>query len=378
MREVVPIGLGREARKTYNLSDVGILPSRPTRSSKEVDLSWSIDAYQFQLPLIAHPTDALVDPAFAIAMHQQGGLAVLNAEGIVGRHEDYQAAIAQVLEPLISEETQWSQRDAQAIAVLQKLHAAPINNDLLASRIREIRDSGATVAVRASPQRARELAPVVIAAGAEILFIQGTHISAEHKECTGEALNLKDFIGTLDVPVVAGGVSDYATALHLMRAGAAGVIVGNHGTTDPVLGIEVGLATAIADVAAARRDYLDETGGRYVHVIADSDTYSSGDVAKAVACGADAVMLGPALSASVEAPASGFFWLSVAAHPTLPRGTVAENFITATRKPLERIIHGPSTDSFGFENFAGGLRRSMAKAGYADLKSFQKVDLTIV
>lgn len=378
MREYVSIGIGREARKTYDLFNVGILPSRRTRSSKEVDLSWNLDAYHFTVPLLAHPTDALVDPAFAIEMHKQGGLAVLNAEGVLGRHPDYKAAIEQIKEPLVAEKDEWQGRGHAAIAKLQELHTTPIDYDLLTERIAEVRDAGATVAVRVSPQRARELAPVVVKAGAEILFIQGTHTSAEHMEATGEALNLKEFIGTLEVPVVAGGVSDYATAIHLMRAGAAGVIVGENDTTSEfVLGIEVGMATAIADVAAARRDYMDESGGRYVHVIADAVVDQSGKIARAIACGADAVMLSSCLAHAEEAAADGFYWQSVAAHPELPRAFVEANY-GRRPMPLAKLLHGPSTDPFGTENLAGALRRAIAKAGFTDVKSFQKVDLTIV
>ncbi|AKK04914.1 IMP dehydrogenase family protein [Corynebacterium mustelae] len=381
MRDYVEIGIGREARKTYSLNDLTVLPTRRTRSSKDVDTSWNIDAYSFQIPIISHPTDALGSPEFVIEMDRQGGMGVLNAEGILARHEDFDAAVGQVIAACQDEFGGFDFASPRAIAKLQELHAAPLNEELLAQRIAQVRESGATVAVRISPQRARDLAPVVIKAGAELLFIQGTMISAEHVAQSGEPLDLKEFIGSLDVPVIVGGVSDYNTAMHLMRTGAVGIIVGSGTNTNgQALGIEPAMATAIADVAAARRDYLDETGGRYVHIIADGEIYSSGNMVTAIACGADAVILGSPLAGAQEAPGQGLYWPSTAAHPRFPRGLVEPAIgpvseDDATRPSLEKILHGPSTDAMGTQNFVGGLRRALAKCGYADLKSFQKVEL---
>ncbi|MGP6173882.1 GuaB3 family IMP dehydrogenase-related protein [Corynebacterium sp. A21] len=381
MRDYVEIGIGREARRTYSLEDISIVPSRRTRSSSDVDTTWNIDAYSFDIPVMSHPTDALASPEFVIEMGRQGGLAVINAEGLWGRHEDLDAAISRVTEAA-QNANPLELISTAATAVLQELHAAPVNDELLARRITEVRESGATVAVRVSPQRAREFAPKVIKAGAELLIIQGTMISAEHVASGGEPLNLKEFIGSLDVPVIAGGVADYTTALHLMRTGAAGVIVGGGTNTNAfALGIETHMATAIADVAAARRDYLDETGGRYVHIIADGEIETSGDVAKAVACGADAVVLGEVLAPATEAAGQGFYWPSVAAHPRFPRGFVTEAptvlLDNEQRPTLATILNGPSTEPYGYQNIVGGLRRAMAKCGYTDLKSFQKVGLSV-
>ena len=371
MRDYVEIGAGRQARRTYRLDDIGIVPSRRTRSSKDVDTTWHIDAYTFDTPVMSHPSDALANPEFVMEMDRQGGLAVINAEGLWGRHADLEAGIKSVLDAL-------AEGESVATAKLQELHSAPIDEELLTQRIREVRDSGATTAVRVSPQHARELAPVVIAAGAELLVIQGSIISAEHVDKGGEPLNLKEFIGSLDVPVIAGGVADYTTALHLMRTGAAGVIVGSGATTNAMaLGIQVPMATAIADVAAARRDYLDETGGRYVHVIADGEIDGSGEIAKAIACGADAVMLGAPLSQAKEAAATGYFWPATAAHPRFPRGFVDYTDEAVAGSSLEVALHGPSTNPFGSQNLVGGLRRAMAKCGYTDLKSFQRVELSV-
>lgn len=373
MRDHVEIGIGREARRTYSLDDISVVSSRRTRSSKDVDTTWHIDAYKFDLPFMNHPSDALASPEFVIEMGKQGGLGVINAEGLWGRQADLEEAIAKVI-------AAYEEGDqAAATRTLQQLHAAPLDTELLSERIAQVRDSGEIVAVRVSPQNVREIAPIVIKAGADLLVIQGTLISAEHVNTGGEALNLKEFIGSLEVPVIAGGVNDYTTALHMMRTGAVGIIVGGGENTNSLaLGMEVSMATAIADVAAARRDYLDETGGRYVHIIADGGLENSGDVVKAIACGADAVVLGSPLARAQEAAGKGYFWPAVAAHPRYPRGVVTESVDLDEEAPtLEQILHGPSTMPWGLENFEGGLKRALAKCGYTDLKSFQKVNLHV-
>ena len=381
MREYAEIGIGREARRTFDLDQVSIVPQRRTRSSKDVDTTWNIDAYTFDTPFVSHPSDALATPEFIIEMGRQGGLGVINAEGLWGRHEDLEGALARI----------YSQPGDNS--TIQELHAAPLDDALLASRIAQVRESGVTVAVRVSPQNAREMAPKAIAAGAELLFIQGTLLSAEHVATGGEPLNLKEFIGSLEVPVIAGGVADYTTALHLMRTGAAGVIVGAGVTTNAeTVGIDTAMATAIADAAAARRDYLDETEGRYVHIIADAEFDNSGTIAKAFACGADSVALGPLLAQAREAGGRGWYWPATAGHPRFPRGyaqfagvdtDLDVDFLTAgdaapvAAPSLETVLHGPSSEPFGRTNLVGALRRALAKCGYTDLKSFQKVELAV-
>jgi IMP dehydrogenase len=380
MRDMVEIGMGRTARRTYELRDINIVPSRRTRSSQDVSTTWQLDAYRFEIPVVSHPTDALVSVEFAIEMGRQGGLGVLNGEGLIGRHADVEAKVLQVIEAAAKEPDDGS----AAIRLLQQLHAAPLDPELLGAAVSRIREAGVTTAVRVSPQNAQALTPALVAAGIDLLVIQGTIISAERvaqDHGVGEPLNLKTFISELDVPVVAGGVLDHRTALHLMRTGAAGVIVGYGSTegvttSDEVLGISVPMATAIADAAAARREYLDETGGRYVHVLADGDIHTSGDLAKAIACGADAVVLGTPLAVAEEALGGGWFWPSAAAHPSLPRGAMLE-VVEGERPSLQQVLTGPSDDPFGSLNLVGGLRRAMAKAGYCDLKEFQKVGLTV-
>jgi IMP dehydrogenase len=376
MRDMVEIGMGRTARRTYELGEINIVPSRRTRSSQDVTTAWQLDAYRFEIPIVAHPTDALVSPEFAIELGRRGGLAVLNGEGLIGRHADVQAKVAQVIEAAAKEP-----EPSAAVRLLQQLHSAPLDPELLGAAVARIRDAGVTTAVRVSPQSAQALTPVLVSAGIDLLVIQGTIVSAERVDSHGEPLNLKTFISELDVPVVAGGVIDHRSALHLMRTGAAGVIVGYGSTSgvttsDEVLGISVPMATAIADAAAARREYLDETGGRYVHVLADGDIHTSGDLAKAIACGADAVVLGTPLAEAVEAQGEGWYWPSAAAHPSLPRGALLQ-IAAGERLSLNQVLNGPSDDPFGSLNLVGGLRRSMAKSGYCDLKEFQKVGLTV-
>src|SRR5499426_3484306 len=371
MRDVVEIGMGKTAQRGYHLDDIAIVPSRRTRDVEDVSTAWQLDAYQFKIPCVAHPSDATMSPTTVVTLGQLGGLGVLNVEGLWCRYEDP----TKVLESL----AHLDDDGAVATRKLQEVYAESIKPELIADRVKSIRDGGVTVAVRVSPQHTLSLAPVILDAGVDILVIQGTLVSAEHVSTQDEPLNLKEFIADLDLPVIVGGCTDYKTALHLMRTGAAGVIVGvgadRWSTTDTVLGIRVPMATAIADAAAARRDYLDETGGRYVHLVAAGDIQTSGDVAKALGCGADAVMLGEPLSRCDDAPAGGAWWHSAASHPKLPRGSfgAAEPSLGS----MERLLYGPSDDPDGSLNLFGALRRAMAKCGYRDLKEFQKVGLVI-
>ncbi|HEX8632144.1 MAG TPA: GuaB3 family IMP dehydrogenase-related protein [Catenuloplanes sp.] len=381
MRDVVEIGMGKTAQRGYHLDDIAIVPSRRTRDVDDVSTAWQLDAYPFRIPCMAHPSDATMSPASAVALGQLGGLGVLNVEGLWTRYEN---------PTKILEELSGLDEDAPATRRLQEVYSEPIRPELIAERVREMRElavaagkhgreGGVTVAMRVSPQHTLALAPVILDAGVDLLVIQGTVVSAEHVSTTDEPLNLKEFIADLDLPVIVGGCTDYKTALHLMRTGAAGVIVGigadEWSTTDTVLGIRVPMATAIADAAAARRDYLDETGGRYVHLIADGGLQTSGDIAKALGCGADAVMLGEPLSLCDGAPAGGAWWHSAASHPSLPRG----GFCIAGEPigSLERLLYGPADEADGQLNLFGGLRRAMAKCGYRDLKEFQKVGLVL-
>jgi IMP dehydrogenase len=364
----VEIGRGKSGRRAYELDEIGIVPSRRTRDPEEVSVAWQIDAYRFEMPLVVAPMDSVVSPELAIAIGKLGGLAALDLEGLWTRYESP--------EPLLAEIT--SLDDGTATRRLQELYAEPIKEELIGRRIKEIRDAGVTVAARLSPQRTAQYHKAVIDAGVDLFVIRGTTVSAEHVSGRSEPLNLKQFIYDLDVPVIVGGCATYTAALHLMRTGAAGVLVGFGGgsghTTRTVLGVAVPMATAVSDVAAARRDYLDESGGRYVHVIADGGMRQSGDIAKALAVGADAVMVGSPFARAAEAPGRGFHWGSEAHHEELPRGARLEVGSIGT---LEQILYGPSNVADGSMNLIGALRRAMATAGYSDLKEFQRVQVVV-
>ncbi|MEV0380204.1 GuaB3 family IMP dehydrogenase-related protein [Nonomuraea sp. NPDC050643] len=368
MTQQVEIGRGKAGRRAYSLDEIGLVPSRRTRDPEEVSIAWQIDAYRFELPVVVAPMDSVVSPATAIEIGRLGGLAPLDLEGIWTRYEDPL--------PLLEE---CAVLDSEAATKrLQEIYAAPIKEELIGRRIEEIRASGVTTAVRLSPQRTVQYHKAVIDAGVDIFVIRGTTVSAEHVSGRAEPLNLKQFIYELDVPVIVGGCATYTAALHLMRTGAAGVLVGFGGgashTTRNVLGVAVPMATAISDVAAARRDYMDESGGRYVHVIADGGMGTSGDIAKAIACGADAVMVGSPLARAAEAPGHGFHWGSEAHHPDLPRGRRVEFGTVGT---LEQILHGPSSVADGSMNLMGALKRTMASTGYSDIKEFQRVEVVV-
>jgi IMP dehydrogenase len=364
----IEIGRSKRARRVYAFDDIAIVPSRRTRDPEDVSVSWSIDAYQFPIPFLAAPMDSVVSPKTAIMMGQLGGVGVLDLEGLWTRYENP--------EPLLEEFR--SLPDHLATGRMQEMYAAPIKPELVTERLAEIRASGVTVAGALSPQRTQELYETVVAAGVDLFVIRGTTVSAEHVSQNQEPLNLKKFIYELDVPVIVGGAATYTAALHLMRTGAAGVLVGFGGgaasTTRATLGIHAPMATAVADVAGARRDYLDESGGRYVHVIADGGLGSSGDIVKAIACGADAVMLGTTLARATDAPGGGYHWGPEAHHSQLPRG---KRVHVGTIAPLEEILYGPAPVADGTTNLVGALRRSMATTGYSDLKEFQRVEVVV-
>lgn len=362
------IGRAKRARRAYSFDDIAIVPSRRTRGPEEVSLSWQIDAYRFDIPVMAAPMDSVMSPEAAIRLGRLGGLGVLNLEGLWTRYEDP----TQLLEELADLEGEAATRR------LQEIHAAPINPDLITERLHQMRDAGVTVAGSLSPQRTRKFAKAVVDAGVDMFVIRGTTVSAEHVSSQSEPLNLKEFIYELDVPVIVGGCATHQAALHLMRTGAAGVLVGFGGgaahTTRSVLGIAVPMASAVADVAAARRDYLDESGGRYVHVIADGSIGTSGDIAKAIACGADAVMVGSPFARASDSPGRGFHWGSEAVHPELPRGQRVQ---MAQVGSMEEILNGPSHVADGTMNLIGALRRSLATTGYTDLKEFQRIEVVV-
>lgn len=363
----IEIGIGKSGRRAYGFDDIAIVPSRRTRDPEDVDISWEIDAFRFGLPFLASAMDGVVSPATAIEIGRLGGLGVLNLEGLWTRYEDP--------EPIFSEIA--SLPAEKATARMQEVYQEPVKESLVTERIRQIKAAGVVVAASVTPQRTQPLLKAILAGELDILVIQGTVVSAEHVSRSEEPLNLKKFIRELEIPVIVGGCASYQAALHLMRTGAVGVLVGvgpgNACTTRAVLGLGVPQATAIADAAAARMRHLDETGV-YVHVIADGGMSKGGDVSKAIAVGADAVMMGSPLAAAYEAPGRGFHWGMATFHPTLPRGARVK---TETRGSLKEILVGPAHENDGRMNLFGALRTSMATCGYETIKEFQKAEVMV-
>jgi len=364
----IEIGIGKSGRRGYALDEVTIVPSRRTRDADEVDVTWQIDAYQFEIPVIAAAMDGVTSPSTAIEMSRLGGAGALNLEGLWTRHEDPSGVL---------DELSGADEDV-AVSRLRELYSAPIDPDLMSDRVHQIRDAGGTAVVAVTPQRTEELLADIIRSEPDLLVIQGTVTSAEHvSEGAHPPLDLKHLIRRLEVPVLVGGCASYQAALHLMRTGAAGVLVGigpdETSTTNRVLGVGNPQATAIADARAARMRHLDETGV-YVHVIADGGMRTGGDIAKAVVCGADGVMLGTPLARADEAPAKGVNWSMSAFHSTLPRGRIRR---VEPVGPLEQVLLGPSDRADGRTNLVGALRKSMAVTGHGSLKELQKADLSV-
>jgi IMP dehydrogenase len=363
----VEIGRGKKARRAYGFDDIAIVPSRRTRDPDDVDVTWTLGPYRFELPLLASAMDGVVSPETAGILGRLGGLAVLNLEGIWTRYEDADAQLERIAH-LDREE---------ATREMQEIYSEPVRPELIAQRIEEIKAQGVVAAASLTPQRVEQWHELALEAGLDILVIQGTVISAEHVSTQGHVLNLKEFVREVPVPVVLGGCASYSTGLHLMRTGAAGVLVGvGPGaacTTRGVLGIGVPQATAIADVAAARSQHMLETG-EYCKVIADGGMRTGGDVAKAIACGADAVMVGSPLARAYEAPGHGYHWGMATFHSSLPRGA---RVATVQNGTLEEIVQGPAHENDGTFNLMGGLRTSMATCGYQDIAEFNRAELMI-
>jgi IMP dehydrogenase len=363
----VEIGRGKKARQAYGFDDIAIVPSRRTRDPQDVDIGWKLGPHLLELPLLGAAMDGVVSPQTAIQLGKLGGLGVLNLEGIYTRYENADAELERIAK--LPKE--------KATSGLQEIYARPVEPKLIAQRVEEIKRAGVLVAGSLTPQRVREHYELALEAGLDILVIQGTVVSAEHVSSNGEALNLKEFIAELPIPTLVGGCASYQTALHLMRTGAEGVLVGvgpGHAcTTRGVLGVGVPQATAISDAAAARVQHLLETG-RYVNVIADGGMRTGGDIAKAVACGADAVMIGSPLARAKEAPGRGFHWGMATFHPTLPRGARVQVDQAAT---LEEIVVGPARENDGTLNLMGALRTSMATCGYESIHDFQKAEIML-
>ncbi|XAY06609.1 putative oxidoreductase [Paraconexibacter sp. AEG42_29] len=363
----IEIGRGKKARRAYGFDDIAIVPSRRTRDPDDVDITWKLGPYRFELPLLASAMDGVVSPRTAATLGKLGGLGVLNLEGIFTRYENAEEELERIAQ---------LPKDV-ATREMQAIYQEPIKPHLITQRIKEIKDQGVVTAASLTPQRVTQYYELALEAGLDILVIQGTVVSAEHVSMTSTPLNLKEFIREVGIPVIAGGCASYHTGLHLMRTGAAGVLVGvGPGaacTTRGVLGVGVPQATAIADVAGARSTNMLETG-EYVQVIADGGMRTGGDVSKAIACGADAVMVGSPLARAYEAPGRGYHWGMATFHPTLPRGARVQTVQNGT---MEEIVTGPAHENDGTFNLMGGLRTSMATCGYQDIAEFNRAELMI-
>ena len=363
----VEIGRGKKGRRAYGFDDIAIVPSRRTRDPDDVDITWTLGPYRFELPLLAAAMDGVVSPATAAEVGRLGGLAVLNLEGIWSRYENAEEQLERMA----------AASPEAATATMQEIYREPVKPELIAQRVEDIKAQGVVAAGSLTPQRVTEYYEIALEAGLDLLVIQGTVISAEHVSSKTEPLNLKEFIAEVPVPCVVGGCASYSTGLHLMRTGAVGVLTGvGPGaacTTRGVLGIGVPQATAIADVAAARSQHMLETG-EYCNVIADGGMRTGGDVSKAIACGADAVMIGSPLARAQEAPGRGFHWGMATFHPSLPRGT---RVATQQDGTLEEILLGPAQENDGTFNLIGALRTSMATCGYEDIRDFQRAEVMV-
>ena len=363
----VEIGRGKKGRRAYGFDDIAIVPSRRTRDPDDIDITWTLGPYRFELPLLASAMDGVVSPETAGIIGKLGGLAVLNLEGIWSRYEDADSKLAEIA----------SASKEAATSIMQEVYAEPVKPELIAQRVEEVKAHGVVACGSLTPQKVTEHHEVALEAGLDILVIQGTVISAEHVSTQTEPLNLKEFIAALPVPVVVGGCASYNSGLHLMRTGAVGVLVGvGPGaacTTRGVLGIGVPQATAIADVAAARGQHMMETG-QYCNVIGDGGMRTGGDVSKAIACGADAVMIGSPLARGKEAPGRGFHWGMATFHPSLPRGA---RVTTEQDGTIEEILMGPAHENDGTFNLMGALRTSMATCGYEDIPAFHRAEVMV-
>lgn len=364
----VEIGPGRYARAGYELDDLMLVPSRRTRDLDSVDVSWRLDAYPYDLPVVSAPMDAVTSPETARLLGDLGGQGVLNLEGVWTRYEDPTEVLAEIaqLEP-----------GPAATSRLQEIYDEPVKEDLIGQRVEELGEHG-LAAASLTPQKVERYHGVALEAGLGLLVVQGVVVTAQHfaGEDT-EPLDLKDFTARYDIPVVVGGVASAKSAKHLMRTGAVGVLVGvgngSVSTTTAALGVGRPQATAISDVVGARNRYHAESG-RYVSVIAAGGIATGGDVAKSIALGADAVMLGRPLAAAEEAPGGGSYWGYSAAHQELPRGQLTR---VGTLGTLSQVVSGPAHRDDGTVNLIGGLRRSMAVCGYHDLRDFQRAELAV-
>ncbi len=361
------LGRSRVARRTYGLDEIALAPASATVDPQDVDLSWTVGSRQRALPFIASAMDSVVDPAVAIQLSQLGAVGVLNLEGLQTRYERPDEPLERIA----------AVAPAEVVPVLQQLYQEPIKDHLVSARIRAIVDAGAVACVSATPAGASRLLPLAEQAGAYLFVLQSTVVTDRHHSSRGRSIALRDLIAQVEMPVMVGNCVGYDAAMALLEAGAAGLFVGvGPGaacTSRRVLGVGVPQASALADVASARDEYLRRTG-RYVPLVADGGIAVGGDVAKAIACGADAVMLGSALARAEEAPGRGFHWGMATPHAALPRGTRIKVGTTGT---LRQILLGPAETDDGSQNLAEALRTAMGICGARTIRAMHDTEILI-
>jgi IMP dehydrogenase len=361
------IGKGRAARRTYGFDEIALVPASATVDPNDVDMSWRVAARTFALPIVASAMDSVVDVPFAVALSKLGGMAVLNLEGVQTRYADATAVLDRLAEAPAE----------RVVALMQEVYSEPVKDDLVSCRVAEIRRGGGVAVVSTTPASAARLGPIVAEAGAAILLVQSTVITEQHRSDRGQALSLRDLTAHTEIPVMAGNCVSYEAALQLLEAGVAALFVGvGPGaacTSRKVLGVGVPQATAIVDVAAARAEFERRTG-RHVPIVADGGLTVGGDIAKAVACGADAVMLGSLLARCEEAPGRGYHWGMATPHAALPRGTRVR---VGTSGTLRDVLFGPARVDDGSQNLVEALRTAMGMCGARTLRQMQQAEIII-
>ncbi|MBU0672946.1 MAG: GuaB3 family IMP dehydrogenase-related protein [Candidatus Margulisbacteria bacterium] len=363
----ISLGKSKKTRRAYGFDEISLVPSIVTVNPDDTDVSVIIGGKRLEIPIIASAMDGVVSPKTAILMSKLGGLGVLNLQGVWSRYDDAEKILAKIA----------SVNKEEYVPLMQKLYQEPIKNELVIKRVKEIKASGGIAAVSSTPQDALELGPIARDAGVDIFVVQSTVLSTKHKSSTSEPLDLKKFCSMMKVPILVGNCVTYEVALTLMGTGVAGVLVGiGPGaacTSRGVLGVGVPMATAIADCAAARDSYFKENN-IYVPIIGDGGMVVGGDICKAIACGADAVMIGSPIAKATESPGGDFHWGMATPSPTLPRGSRIK---VGTIGSLKEILHGPAKYDDGSMNFAGALKTSMGTLGASNLKEMQQVDIVI-
>ncbi|MCD6358929.1 MAG: GuaB3 family IMP dehydrogenase-related protein [Dehalococcoidia bacterium] len=357
----------KNLRRAYGFDEVALVPGAVTMNPENADVSFSLGDITFDIPVLASAMDSVVDPNFAVLLGKLGGLAVLNLEGVHTRYEDAGAVLSDIIQTPISEVT----------PLLQKVYSEPIKEKLVAEKVEEVKRGGVACAVSLTPSNAKRLSPIADEAGADVLFIQSTVTTARHKSKSYKGLNFTELSKAVSCQIVVGNCVSYEVALELMRTGITALVIGiGPGaacTTREVLGVGVPQITATMDCAVARDEYLRETG-RYVSIITDGGFRSGGDLSKAFAAGADAVMLGSVMARSQEAPAGGYHWGMANPHPALPRGTRIK---VGTTGSLEQILFGPAAVTDGSQNLIGALRTAMGVCSAANIKEMHRVEMVV-